>query len=132
MRVFHRVDRIGCTAGSGGKAIGQRRTASQHLLRLGNPAGMGLGATDGKPRRDDPPAFDTVNCQCHGQCKIAGTTVEFVEAEVGVGREQRQAHLGQQFILGKPRRHDPCEKLMRGNDARPANALRHHLRTKRR
>ena len=59
--------------------------------------------------------------------KIAGAAIEFVEAETRPGRQQRQAHLGEQFVLRKRRRHNPREELAGGDDAPAAKALRDDL-----
>ena len=61
----------------------------------------GCGSAPPTPTRGSAitPFVDAVGHQRHAEREIAGAAVELVEAEARVRRQDRQPHLGQQFVL---------------------------------
>ena len=61
---------------------------------------------------------EPISHQRHAERKVAGATGEFLKPEARIGRQQRQPHLGQQFILFERRGHDALEMVARRDGAR--------------
>ena len=103
------------TLSSWGRRVGGRERlrpgnlAGQVLLGVADPSRMRLGAADRDARRDDLAVLDPKRRERHRAGGIAGAPAELVEADARIGRQQRQAHLGQQLVLGERRRHDAGE-----------------------
>jgi hypothetical protein len=99
---------------------------------LRHPTRLRLHAADGHAWLDHHALPETIGCDCHGQCKIAGAAVELVKAAMGIRRQERQAHFREELILLERRAHDALKKLPRRDDARPGRAPRHHFPIQRR
>ena len=101
----------------------------QRGLGFGNPPRARLGAADPDPRLGNHAVGDPICHQRRHDGEIAGTPVEFDEAEAGLICDDRQAHRGEDFILRQRGGHDALEEVVRRNHALSALAGRdadHH------
>ncbi len=106
--------------------------AGERLLGLRNPPRIRLDATGRDARHDHHAVLDTKGDYRHAERKIAGAPAEFIEAAAGIGGQDGQPHLGQQFVLSQRGGHDAAEEISRRDGAGAACASRHHLGIERR
>jgi len=66
LRILHRIDGRGHALCCIGKTFGCRRATVECLLASGDSAGTRLCAANRKPRLDDPPILEAVDCQRNG------------------------------------------------------------------
>src|SRR5262249_42642035 len=125
--VLQRIDSVGCSLSSSAKSLVAGRLSVERLFRFRNTARMRLGATYAHAGISDlaptPPGSD--ERRTHGE--IAGAAAEFLEAEFGPVRQQRQARFCKQFVLAQHRRHDAFEEFPGRDDALALGALRNQL-----
>ena len=120
MHVFKRIDRVCGRVRSGAKYFRAGLLAGKGGFSRRDPARTSFCSSNADTRLDDDPVLHAKGRQSHRDCVIACTTAEFVKAEAGVWRQQRQPRLKQQFIVRERGHHHALEVIIRGDDAAAA------------